>query len=211
MRIVAISDTHEQHDQLNIPDGDVLIHSGDFTYTGKVEAVVSFNAWLGRLPHKYKIIIAGNHDKLFERNPTLAESLITNAVYLKDSSVDIEGLSFYGSPWTPSFGHGWAFNANRGEHIQLYWDKIPEKTDVLITHGPPYGLLDEVPHYNGVENVGCEKLMEEIIYRVKPKIHIFGHIHEGYGQIELYSVKFVNASTCTGSYMPTNKPIVIDL
>src|SRR2546430_16820633 len=124
MRIVCISDTHSRHDRIEVPPGDILIHAGDATMTGRMEELARFNHWLGRLPHHYKIFIAGNHDWLFEKEPTLAESLITNAMYLRDSAARIEGLKFYGSPWQPRFMH-WAFNLARGQATGRKWDLIP--------------------------------------------------------------------------------------
>ena len=101
MCIVCLSDTHSRHDRIRVPPGDVLVHAGDATMAGRVEEIAAFNHWLGALPHRHKILIAGNHDWLFETDPALAESLITNAVYLRDSCVTIEGVKFYGSPWQP--------------------------------------------------------------------------------------------------------------
>jgi len=143
MKIVLISDTHGEHNSIQIPSGDVLIHAGDLTPSGKSHEVESAAEWLGSLPHRHKIAIAGNHDLLFESNPTQATSLLRSAgvTYLQDSGVNVGGVSIYGSPWQPEYMH-WAFNVRRGE-LRRYWDKIPSKLDVLVTHGPPYGILDQ--------------------------------------------------------------------
>ena len=209
MHIVCISDTHSRHDQLEVPPGDVLIHAGDSTMVGRVEEVAKFNHWLSRLPHPHKIFIAGNHDWLFEKEPALAENLITNAVYLRDSRVTIGGVKFYGSPWQPRFMH-WAFNLSRGSEIRRKWDLIPEDTDVLITHGPPHGILDLVPSdmTGNYEHTGCEELLLAV-KRVKPKLHVFGHIHEGYGVARRASTTFVNACVCDAAYRPINEPVII--
>jgi predicted phosphohydrolase len=130
MRLVLISDTHQRHDQLTVPDGDVLVHAGDFSTRGGVEEVARFNAWLGTLKHKHKVVIAGNHDFLFEREPTLARSMLTNVTYLEDSGVTIEGLRFWGSPWQPRF-FDWAFNLERGAPLTEKWNLIPTGVDVL--------------------------------------------------------------------------------
>jgi Icc-related predicted phosphoesterase len=122
---------------------------------------------------------------------------MTNAHYLQDQSVIIEGLKFYGSPWQPTF-HNWAFNKDRGEKIKTEWDKIPSDTDVLITHGPPFGILDKTVDN---EKVGCEELLLAV-NRIKPKIHIFGHIHENYGEIKLNGTHFINPSSCDYNYIP---------
>lgn len=209
MRIVCISDTHSRHDGIEVPPGDVLIHAGDSTMAGRIEEIAAFNHWLGRLPHAHKLLIAGNHDWLFEREPSLAESLITNAVYLCDSAITIHGLKFYGSPWQPRFMH-WAFNLSRGSEIRRKWDLIPEDTDVLVTHGPPHGILDEVPHgLTGTsEHIGCEEL-RLAVERVRPRLHVFGHIHEGYGVMRALGTTFVNACICDAAYRPVNEAVTI--
>lgn len=206
MRIVAVSDTHNVASHLTIPDGDVLVHAGDSTYNGKVQEIVAFNAWLGTLPHRHKIIISGNHDWLFQRDLGLARGLMTNAIYLGDSGVKLNGVQFWGSPWQPWF-YDWAFNAQRGGDIKRYWDLIPTDTQVLITHGPPMGIRDQCRRD---ERVGCEEL-HDAVFRIKPKVHIFGHIHEGYGVEEHDGIRFVNASSCDENYKPVNEPIIIDL
>lgn len=209
MRIVCISDTHSRHDQVDIPSGDVLIHAGDATMNGSIDEIVKFNRWLGRLPHPHKVLIAGNHDWLFEREPALAESLITNAHYLRDDSVTVGGIKFYGSPWQPRVMH-WAFNLSRGAELREKWNLIPGDIDVLVTHGPPHGLLDRVPcgPAGAYESVGCEEL-SLAIGRVRPKLHVFGHIHEGYGVTKSSMTTFVNACICDAAYRPSNHPVVI--
>jgi Icc-related predicted phosphoesterase len=207
MRIVAISDTHTFEHQIVVPDGDVLIHSVDSTITGTPEEVMAFGLWLDSQPHKHKIFVAGNHDWLFERDPEQARYLIQfdGVHYLQDSSIEIDGIKFYGSPWQPRFGD-WAFNVDRGEAIKQKWDQIP-KCDVLITHGPPWGALDYVQI--GQEHLGCEELLKAV-GRVRPKLHIFGHIHGGYGKATISGIQFVNASICDEAYRSSNAPIVID-
>jgi Icc-related predicted phosphoesterase len=129
-------------------------------------------------------------------------------IYLQDRAIELNGVKFYGSPWQPEFCN-WAFNLSRdtGE-LGDKWAMIPEDTDVLITHGPPMGILDKCDHG---KRVGCEELFNEVTHRVKPKIHVFGHIHEEYGTHKTDDTLFVNASTCTVMYEPTNPPIVVDL
>jgi Icc-related predicted phosphoesterase len=211
MRIVCLSDTHSRHDGINVPQGDVLVHAGDSTMAGRVEEIARFNHWLGAQPHRHKIVIAGNHDLLFESDPGLAESLITNAVYLRDDGLKIEGVRFYGSPWQPWF-MDWAFNLRRGAEIRSKWNLIPEGTDVLITHGPPHGILDLVPlgGRGENENAGCEEL-KAAVKRIKPQAHIFGHIHEGYGLHRGPETVYVNASVCDSDYRPVNEPMVVEV
>jgi len=206
MRLVCISDTHSMHRQVPVPDGDVLIHAGDCLGVGTLEELKDLDNWFSEQPHRHKILIAGNHDWCLQDEPADAEALIRNAVYLRDRSIDIEGLKFWGSPWTPIF-FDWAFNLERGAAIAERWAQIPSDTDVLITHGPPAGILDQV---NESLAVGCGDLTLEL-ERLTLKLHIFGHIHESYGQQTLNDCRYINASTCTGQYKPLNPPIVVDI
>ena len=206
MKIVFISDTHTKHNEIDIPNGDMLICSGDFTNVGSENDVRKFNKWMGTLPHKHKIAISGNHDFFFERcERKWIDSICTNFTYIKDESIVVEGLKIYGSPWTPKFGE-WAFSYPRkSEQLKLIWDMIPEDTDILVTHAPPYGTLDACPLPQG-----CEHLADRVLV-VKPKIHTFGHIHEGAGTVIKDGIQYVNASCLDGMYQAVNDPIVIDI
>jgi Icc-related predicted phosphoesterase len=206
MRLVLISDTHNLHKSLLVPEGDVLIHAGDITKWGDPADVNSLNKWFATLPHRHKLVIAGNHDFCLEQTPQESEALLTNCLYLRDASVTIEGVKFYGSPWQPEFCH-LAFNLNRGPEIKAKWDLIPNDTDVLITHGPPYGFGDRTTQN---EVVGCLDLMTRLRI-VRPRLHVFGHIHEGYGLYHDEHTTYANASICTVSYQPINQPLVFDL
>ena len=224
MRIVAISDTHGLHKSVRIPDGDILIHAGDLTSTGKTHEVAAALQWLKSLPHRHKIVVAGNHDWLFEKSPGEAAALMQDAgiTYLQDSGIVIDELSIYGSPWQPEFMQ-WAFNVPRGK-LSKYWDHIPEGLDILITHGPPYGVLDQsIPdgltkyalandqqHFAGSEHVGDDELLSAV-QRAQPRIHVFGHIHGSYGTTRTKHTTFYNASICNEYYEPRNNPWVIDL
>lgn len=231
MKIVIISDTHNQLGQMEIPDGDILIHAGDGTGRGREYELEDFNAELGALPHKIKYFIPGNHDWLFQTDPIKARAIMTNAIVLIDELVEIEGLKIYGSPWQPAFCN-WAFNLPRGGiDLAEKWSLIPEDVDILVTHGPPHSIMDEVVHVyykpagggrstarqgKRIEHVGCELLYKRV-KEIKPRVHIFGHIHYSYGKKIVKwedsdkSTKFINASSCTEEYQPINKPIVIDL
>ena len=210
MRLVCISDTHSLHWRIqDIPAGDVLIHAGDCLGAGTLDNVVDFNDWLGTLPHKHKIVIAGNHDWIFQEAKTFAIEALTNAIYLEDSGTVIDGVNFWGSPWTPTF-MDWAFMRDRGTPINDRWEEIPIDTDVLITHGPPKGIADEVDLGFQFENVGCADLLRRV-GQLSLKAHIFGHIHEGYGEYTHSDVRYINASTCTERYEPTNPPVVLDV
>lgn len=208
MKIICLSDTHNRNEQINVPDGDVLIHSGDATIRGTRHEVEDFLKWFSSLPHRHKIFVAGNHDWMYETDNRLAR-LLTAAFgikYLEDSFTEIEGFKIYGSPWQPRF-FDWAFNLNRGAEMAEKWKSIPFDTDILITHGPPFGILDETPRG---DFAGCEELRKRV-EEVRPKLHVFGHIHHGHGQTEKFGVKFVNASSCDERYEPTQPPITVEL
>jgi len=207
MRIVAISDTHNLLSKIRIPDGDLLIHAGDLTMGGTLREIARALHELRQLPHQHKVIIAGNHDWLFQKEPALARSLVPPEIeYLQDSYADIGGLSIWGSPWQPWFCD-WAFNGPRDGSLKHIWSMIPDKTDILITHGPPAGHGDTLTDGN---QVGCVDLRDAVA-RIRPKLHVFGHIHEGHGTTTNGHTKFVNASICDEAYRPILTPIVIDL
>jgi len=217
-RIVFISDTHDLQDQVTVPDGDILIHAGDATMLGRMNEIAAAGMWLRKQPHKHKVFVAGNHDWMFQRNRTMALQLLNNGIigdgngkisYLEDSGVTIEGLHIYGSPWQPTF-FDWAFNLDRGAAIKHKWNLIPEGLDVLITHGPPLGIHDQSFPHLGSEHLGCEDLMAAV-ERAKPKMHVFGHIHGGYGKTQYENTLFINAAICNESYKPVNAPIVVEL
>lgn len=221
MKIVCISDTHSLHYRMTekVPYGDFLLHAGDLMNSGRdAEDIVEFLDWFAAFPHPHKIFIAGNHDHYFEKRPEQAKGFIDDKnaellaaglpqlIYLQDSEIVINGLKFYGSPWQPEFCN-WAFNVPRGEELEKIWAKIPDDTDVLITHGPPKGILDWT-QYDKL-NVGCEALLPRVM-KIKPKLHLFGHIHEAYGVHEENGTTFVNASINNLRYSPINKPFVFD-
>lgn len=211
MKCVVISDTHANHNKLIVPDGDVLFHCGDFSAHGKISDTNHFLNWFSEQPHKHKVLIAGNHDWLFEKENCLAKSMVSsfgNICYLENSEVVIEGLKIWGSPFSP-FYNNWAFNKFRGEDIRRCWDLIPDDIDILVTHGPPMYYLDYVPRSD--LHVGCEDLMYTVC-KIKPKYHLFGHVHEGYGQTSnSYGTTFINASIMDGNYSLVNKPILFEI
>lgn len=245
LRFVCMSDTHSliHGIKFDIPQGDVFIHAGDFTKCGQRNEVTEFNRWIGNLPHKHKIVIAGNHELSFDKkfanifmkkfenssrhtgcgltdtnygdtteaiNAVKTENIrqyLTNCIYLEDEAIEVCGIHIYGSPWQPEFGN-WAFNLRRGEECLSKWNKIPKNTDVLITHTPPIGHGDLV--CSGVR-AGCVELLTIVQKYIKPKYHVFGHIHEGYGITSDGKIIFVNASTCDINYTPNNLPIVFDV
>lgn len=220
MKILYISDTHTLERGIFkswLPPADTIVHSGDFMNSGYIKRdIIAFLDWFSSLTqYKNKIFIAGNHDKYVQMFPEEFADILKlypEVTYLENSEVIIDGIKFWGSPWTPYF-HNWAFNAmikiedatTRNPWIKNFWDLIPADVDVLITHGPPYGILD-LSEYGGI-NCGCPELLK-VINKYKPKVHVFGHIHEGYGEEKVGETTFINASVVNLRYIISNVPIV---
>jgi Icc-related predicted phosphoesterase len=210
MKLCIISDTHNYHKRLGtLPEADAIIHCGDFTSVGKEHEVRDYLKWYSKLEqYKYKLIIAGNHDWLFERAGMLARSLVPkNVKYLQDNGTEIEGIKFWGTPVQPPFNN-WAFNRYESK-LKEHWAAIPDDIDVLITHCPPYMIMDYVPY--SMQHEGSPSLYVEVVNRIKPKVHCFGHIHEGYGIKKIDDITFINASNLDGDYMCVNEPVVIEI
>ena len=208
MRFVAISDTHDRHQSVRLPKGDVLLHAGDISYKGEKKEISGFLKWFGDQPFQYKVFIAGNHDFFMEQaNAAAINKMIPEGVtYLNDSGISINGINIWGSPVTPWF-FNWAFNRRRGEQISRHWDLIPPGTDILLTHGPVYGFLDLVV---SDQHAGCQDLLRKVLV-LQPKVHVFGHIHESYGNIKRSGIRFINASLVNEQYELVNQPVVFDL
>jgi Icc-related predicted phosphoesterase len=203
MRIVCMSDTHNRHGGLEVPPGELLIHAGDFTVMGDPGEVADFNGWLGRLPHPHKIVVAGNHDSLFERDPEAARAMLSNAVYLHESEARVEGLRIWGAAWNPeSYSFARAFSVERGRELAGRWSRVPAGIDVLVTHGPPRGIGDE--------GFGCEDLRREL-GRIRPRLHVFGHVHDGYGTTRAEGTIYVNAAVCDRGYRASHPVQVVEL
>ena len=226
MRITVISDTHTKHKQLNgdLPGGDLLIHAGDFMNSGYNSAeATNFFDWFEEINnYDHKVFIAGNHDRWMENAPDVAKGILTGYKtidYLEDDwlivgdadphDANVKTAKIYGSPWQPEF-YNWAFNLPRaGTKLQEKWNAIPTDTDILITHGPAQGYVDASgPPYNE-PNLGCELLIEKI-KEIKPKIHVCGHIHGGYGYRFDGHTHFFNASILNEQYAYVNKPVTFD-
>ena len=205
MRITHISDTHNKHKQLDgkLPGGQLLIHSGDISSLGRKQEIESFIKWFDKQDYMHKVFIAGNHDMTFDREILLRDKLAhfegrtdydtecadgkpnwlvemlnnlpDNVYYLENSSIKLEGINIWGSPYSPSFGYGWGFNKNRGHDINEVWSTIPMDSDIVITHSPIYGYNDRTSNTN--ENVGCADLYHRL-HEVKPHLHFAGHIHD---------------------------------
>lgn len=236
LKICAISDTHNRHKQIKAfqdynsylgeevepLSGDIIIHAGDATGQGRQSEIESFIEWFGQLDFRYKIFVPGNHDYGFETNQTLYRTLCekNGIILLNHESITIEGVKIFGSPWTPWF-YDWAFNAGRTiteaafykkPFIGDLWSTIPKDTNILVTHGPAYGVLDELLYVDGTpkgQYVGCVELAKKI-KEIKPDLHICGHIHCGYGQLHWEGTSYYNVSVCDEMYTPSNAVTVID-
>lgn len=205
IRITALSDLHGY--QPDLPGGDLLLIAGDLTARNTLDGYEKFSSWLGKLPYRCKIVIAGNHDGLIESGKVTIGNKDRCIHYLCDSGYEFEGLKIWGSPYTPTFLN-WHFMRNRGADIKRHWDLIPSDTDILVTHGPPYGMFDETITEL---RAGCEDLREAVQERVKPRLHCFGHIHEGGGSIvEIEGIMYINCSYVDERYRPVNPPMTIN-
>lgn len=210
--LTFISDTHNKHNQIldeKIGSGDIIFHSGDFTNRGLAEEVESFLQWFSSLDYTYKVFIAGNHELGFEENRfILPEKYKEMGVYyLQDELITLEELNIYGSPWQPEFG-GWEFNLpRRGKELEQKWNSIPENIDILLTHSPVYSYLDL--NQEGMP-CGCELLYKRVT-EIEPWIHVWGHIHEAYGQKSLENRELLNASVVNRAYQVVNKPIRLEV
>lgn len=207
MRICAISDVHGKWNKLVIPETDLLISAGDYSFQGESHMVKDYHTWLNKQNAKYIISVQGNHETWVEKNwdeaKTIALTACPRVHFIDEGLVEIEGLKIYGSAITPWF-HNWAWNRNRGEDIKRHWDRIPNDINVLITHGPAYGILDEVERYEGhIEHVGCEEL-GLAIQRLKPQVHICGHIHKAHGYKRIGETDYYNVSICNEEYKAFN-------
>jgi Icc-related predicted phosphoesterase len=225
LKITFISDTHGKHNLLNkdLPGGDILIHAGDFMNGGyEFQEATNFLEWFNKINiYTDKIFIAGNHDRIFENIPPWVKNNLPKYPtidYIQDEEwVDYndgpngdypeDNIRIYGSPWQPEFCN-WAFNLPRnGEKMKAKWDAIPDNTDILITHGPPYGYLD-IPGGQSIR-VGCEMLRYRVD-QIKPKIHVFGHIHGSAGYYFNGHTHFINASVLNEQYTYMNVPPTIE-
>jgi Icc-related predicted phosphoesterase len=205
MRIVAVGDTHQFHHELVVPNGDVFIHVGDMCRGGSVDELGEAMRWIRALPHRVKIVVAGNHDVCLEDAPEVARLVVKGdrIVYLQDEPFELDGVRFWGSPWQPEY-HGWAFNLPRGRALVEKWARIPDALDVLVTHGPPEGIGDGSTV--GPVRAGCRDLRRRVA-EVRPLVHLFGHIHEDGGAWPIDGTLFVNCTT----WECERAPSVVDL
>ena len=224
MKLTIISDTHTKHKHVtdDLPGGDLLLHAGDLSSMGHEHEIREFATWYNKQnKYNHKVFIAGNHDWGFEINPKKAKEIVgqyPDITYLQDDWVnvgdsdphdtDVNTVKIWGSPWQPEF-YNWAFNLPRnGEVLKEKWDMIPDDIDILITHGPAWGILDDVEGNRNV-HLGCE-LLAERIKQIKPKIHICGHIHTGYGHYYDGHTHYFNAAVLNERYLYSHTPWNID-
>ena len=201
MRILHLSDTHNQHSFLNdLPEADIIIHSGDFSFAGTESEFRDFLKWFLNLNYKYKIFIGGNHDSFLEENSRkeIQSFLPENCYYLRHSGIRIENLKFWGVPMFVSED----LDGSYFEQIK----KIPADIDVLISHHPPLGILD----LDGEINFGCPELLHKTL-EIQPKFHLFGHIHNAYGIEKPKSTTFINSSVLNGNYKLQNLPVLFEI
>ena len=239
-RITHISDTHNKHNKVITPGGDILIHSGDISSIGRKHEVLEFIKWFSKQPYKFKIFIAGNHDTTFDSEVLFRDKSVhfdhirydeppvdgkpewlvdalskleKDVFYLENNSIEFDNIKIWGSPISPTFGYGWAFNKDRGQEINAIWNTIPMDTDIVITHSPIYGYNDRASNTN--QNVGCADLYHRL-HEVKPHLHFAGHIHEAYGwnqipyKAEWGDIYTFNGCSCNLRYEVDNNPITFD-
>ena len=219
----------------DLPGGDLIIHSGDISSLGRKSEVERFVRWFENLPYTYKVFVAGNHDLSFESEVLyrkkaqyfdgtndwdlpavdgkpewlvnlLSIGLSGGTFYLENQSIDIEGVKIWGSPYSARFGREWAFNVDRGAASRELWGTIPPDANIIVTHGPLFGVGDRT---NGNMNVGCEDLRETIM-NLEPDFHLCGHIHEGYGYTQFGKTHCINGSNLSLGYNYINKPVTFD-
>jgi Icc-related predicted phosphoesterase len=190
VRIVAVADTHLFTADFVVPDGDLFIHAGDMCRHGDLDEMRRAADWIASLPHRHKLVVAGNHDWAFVREPAAARAMFADSTYLEDAGTTIEGFRFYGSPWQPAF-HDWAFNLPRGAPLADKWALIPSGLDVLVTHSPPQGFGDD---FTMLGRAGCADLRARVAI-VRPRLHLFGHIHQDGGWWEHDGRQLANVTT----------------
>lgn len=210
VKIVHLSDTHLR--PFNPEPGDILVHSGDALNYGNLEELTKFRSQLEAVHKNYKhiLFIAGNHDRIFEEAPSLAEEFllekIPNLHILNNKSIELEGLKFYGESSQPFFCN-WAFNVEDTHKLYDIYAQIPDDVNVLITHCPPKGILDSV--YG--ESVGSIELKAHLPRLKQLKAHLWGHIHYSYGLEQVNGIYYSNAAACNEEYIAVNKENVIEL
>ena len=207
MKLVIVSDSHGRHEDLGTLRGDLLIHCGDSGngFTRHADDVDRLDAWFGQQRFDRILCIGGNHDFEIQARAERGGPVFRNAEYLQDQAYEYRGVRFYGSPWTPELVN-WAFNLDDDE-LRNRWELIPDEVEVLITHTPPFGILDR---NSSGRNCGCRKLQRRLL-DLHPRIHCFGHIHASAGTTSMNGTTFVNASMVNRRYEIVRAPVELDV
>jgi Icc-related predicted phosphoesterase len=215
MKIVCISDVHERWHKLVIPECDILISAGDYSFRGEKHIVKEFHKWLDKQDARYVISVQGNHELWVEENfleaKQIAQEACPGVYFIDEGPIEIEGIKIYGSAITPFFCN-WAWNRHPQE-ITKHWNRIPDDTQILITHGPSYNILDKTCYATGEERpepLGCYQLVKRIEQLKDLDLHFCGHIHHSHGQKHIDGVSYYNASICDESYYPSNPITVVE-
>lgn len=222
MKTALISDTHSYHRMINLPtDIDCIVHCGDSTnyrelYKNEIE-FEDFLDWYSNLDIKYKILNAGNHDSHLTKKYNKDKVKEAGIIYLEHEYYEIEGLKLFSSPYTPLFGD-WSFMIDRSK-LSRYWEVLEEGIDLLVSHGPPKGILDIAEKRDGNIEFCGDSALWKAVNKVKPKYHVFGHIHDNHNIIN-NGIRIVNDTTFINCSMVEdgkftqgiiNKPIIIEL
>lgn len=218
MKIVAISDTHMQHKLLQVPDGDLIIHSGDATNWGSPNEIIAFASWFGSLPHGHKVFVPGNHDIDIQNNEAMwRQHFKQMGITMTSNGVVFVGdLKLLCVSYVPVYGQ-WAFMRDEADLHRLYTIMPVQQgdIDILVTHGPPLGILDFVCGYDldtGAPGWSLgSKALREFVHKIKPRAHVFGHIHEGAGEYAEDGTLFFNAAMCNRVASTMNKPLEFEL
>ena len=209
-KFLCLSDTHNQHDKVKMEHADVILHAGDYCNSGGIGETKAFLEWFSKQDSTHKILIDGNHCGLSEEQPALFKELLKeypNITYLKDEMVTINNIKIWGRPVTPEFYDWWHMAPRGGVKMMSTLSVIPSNIDVLVTHGPPMSVLDKDP--NGV-HVGCVDLMHELD-RIRPKVCVFGHLHNNPGTIDLRDTKFINCAVVNNEHKVIFSPVIFYL
>jgi Icc-related predicted phosphoesterase len=207
MKLAIFSDTHFIPVPIELPVCDIAICCGDVMGRGEMSDAKQFADWYRAQPATHKIYVPGNHDWPLQVAERRSRVLLEGITVLIEQEAEIAGLKIYGTPFQPWF-NGWAFNVMDKEELEAHYAKIPEGLDILVTHCPPYGVMD---HNRRREHCGSGEL-SGAVYRARPRLHVFGHIHEAYSPVPLdrHEMQYVNAAICSSSPDESRQAVVMD-
>ena len=203
--IVACSDTHGKHRELQIPEGDVFIFAGDFEIRNTFD-LIEMSTWLDNLPHKNVVAIFGNHDFTEHTEIKYMKEMFGRVHILFNEFINVDGFKIWGSPYSPYF-NDWAW-MQPDNMLKDIWDTIPLETEILITHCPPFGVLDQVLPRDDSQG---SRTLKDRVKDVHPYLHLFGHIHEGFGQYTDGKTDYYNCSVLDEQYKLTNPITIIEV